>query len=49
MVLGKKKPKKSDLLKDLEKQNVITEEQISTKDKPAQEEEEKQPEQVETS
>lgn len=28
MVLGKKKQKKSDLLKDLEKQNIVSEEKI---------------------
>ena len=44
MQLGKKKPKKSELLKDLEKQNIIAEEQEKTKDPAEQVEEEKQPE-----
>lgn len=39
MQLGKKKPKKSDLLKDLEKQNIITEEKIKTSEPIAEEEE----------
>ena len=38
MQLGKKKPKKSELLKDLEKQNIISEEQIKPKENIEEEE-----------